>query len=1216
MKYYFVSLKAISLLNIPVFLLIFLNASIADSQSLVLNDDICVTNAPVEALLRVDDTIYIGGYFTSLGPYTGHGVLLNPSTGERITPYSKVNWYVNVCIPDGSGGWFIGGEFTDVGGQPRNRLAHILSNGLVDPAWITDADDNIMGMVLFGSTLYVSGRFTSINETPRNYIAAIDVISGTVTSWDPNANGYVFALAASSSVLYAGGNFNTIGGQTRNHIAAWDLSTGTLTAWNPSAEGDVTVLAATDTMVVAGGTFSIIGGSYRPRLAALSPTTGTALSWNPSPNNTVSTLAISGTTIYLGGAFTTISGITRNRVAAYNTSGALLSWNPNANGGVSTLAVSGSTVYAGGGFTSIGGQSRSRLAALDATSGTATAWAPNMNGGVSCLALSGSTLYVGGSFNGMDWQTRNRLAAFNANTGLLMPWDPNANSVVFALSAIGPLIYAGGHFTSVGGMGVGRLAAIDADTGMVIPLNGSTDNIVYSLAALGSTLYACGTFTTANSETRNYLAAFDGFTGDLTNWNPDPDDYVEAIAVSDSQVFAGGSFSMIGGQPRSHIAALDALSGAATEWNPTADSSVYALKIKDSTVYAGGNFSTIGGQPRTNIAALDVVTGNATPWNPTADGSVNLLEAWGSLVYAGGTFTSIGGQTRQSLAAIDADTGNVVDWNPSPSGDVRALEASEFRLNVGGWFSTIDGQSRYYLSQFQLPPIPAPPLNPDSTAIGTNTITWTWTDNSSDETSFNVYDDPGSGDPVTLQTSTAANIQAWQHNNLIPNTQYAFQVAAANVSGESEKTNPITKWTLAAQPLVPSVTNICSRSMAVTLASGDTNPAGTEYCLRVDSGMGGNVWVQTDGTLGAAPAYQTMPGWGAITVTGLTPNMMYGVFATARNGEGVDSAVGLAGYGLTLEGVPPTAALSSTAGDPVNGAITVDVTLSENSTSFEEGDITVVDAIVSDFTGSDAAYSFTLTPTLTMPGTFSCVVLAGTFSDLACNPSVEDSNILSRSYDRWPPTLTLSCVASYYVAGAIQVTAVSSEPTVTLEAGDIATTNAIISGFTPQPDGVTFLFQLVPGNQGLFSCYVPAGAFADLAENANEDDSNVIERLYDTLPPTGSVVINDDAEYTNTLAVTLTLSGEDGTGSGVADMQFSNDNIIWSEWEPYASIKALSLPAGDGPKSVYVAVRDEAGNVSSPVFSDAITFDGTPPSCVFQINGGNAATNFPEVTLT
>ena len=53
------------------------------------------------------------------------------------------------------------------------------------------------------------------------------------------------------------------------------------------------------------------------------------------------------------------------------------------------------------------------------------------------------------------------------------------------------------------------------------------------------------------------------------------------------------------------------------------------------------------------------------------------------------------------------------------------------------------------------------PTNPGATAIGTDTITWTWQDNSPDETGFKVYDDPNAGPPATLQTTTGANVESW-----------------------------------------------------------------------------------------------------------------------------------------------------------------------------------------------------------------------------------------------------------------------------------------------------------------------------------------------------------------------------------------------------------------------------------------------------------------------
>ena len=62
----------------------------------------------------------------------------------------------------------------------------------------------------------------------------------------------------------------------------------------------------------------------------------------------------------------------------------------------------------------------------------------------------------------------------------------------------------------------------------------------------------------------------------------------------------------------------------------------------------------------------------------------------------------------------------------------------------------------------------------------------------------------------------------------------------------------------------------------------------------------------------------------------------------------------------------------------------------------------------------------------------------------------------------------------------------------------------------------------------------------------------------DITPPTGSIVINSGAAFTNSTTVILTLSATD-TGSGVASMQFSNDGATWSAPEPYATTKSWTL---------------------------------------------------------
>lgn len=97
---------------------------------------------------------------------------------------------------------------------------------------------------------------------------------------------------------------------------------------------------------------------------------------------------------------------------------------------------------------------------------------------------------------------------------------------------------------------------------------------------------------------------------------------------------------------------------------------------------------------------------------------------------------------------------------------------------------------------------------------------------------------------------------------------------------------------------------------------------------------------------------------------------------------------------------------------------------------------------------------------------------------------------------------------------------------------------------------------------------------------------------YDSTAPTGSVVINSGAAYTNTTAASLTLSASDSV-AGLGDMRFSNDNVAWSAWEPYTTSKAWTLSSGDGTKTVYVQYRDLNGNASGS-FSDTIVLDTTP----------------------
>jgi len=90
----------------------------------------------------------------------------------------------------------------------------------------------------------------------------------------------------------------------------------------------------------------------------------------------------------------------------------------------------------------------------------------------------------------------------------------------------------------------------------------------------------------------------------------------------------------------------------------------------------------------------------------------------------------------------------------------------------------------------------------------------------------------------------------------------------------------------------------------------------------------------------------------------------------------------------------------------------------------------------------------------------------------------------------------------------------------------------------------------------------------------------------DTLPPNGSISINNGAASTASTSATLTLSASDNSGT-VSEMRFSNDNAAWSAWEPYGASKAWTLSEGNGTKTVYAEFKDQQGNVSE-TYSDSI----------------------------
>ena len=103
----------------------------------------------------------------------------------------------------------------------------------------------------------------------------------------------------------------------------------------------------------------------------------------------------------------------------------------------------------------------------------------------------------------------------------------------------------------------------------------------------------------------------------------------------------------------------------------------------------------------------------------------------------------------------------------------------------------------------------------------------------------------------------------------------------------------------------------------------------------------------------------------------------------------------------------------------------------------------------------------------------------------------------------------------------------------------------------------------------------------------------------DTAAPDGvAVTINDGAIYTTTRNVTLDISTSDSNTDGYQMKIWGTDGVSGESgatWEAFAATKTVSLPAGDGLKTVYIKVRDDVGNESAAA-SDTITLNTSVPT--------------------
>ncbi|NTU70779.1 MAG: cadherin-like domain-containing protein [Coriobacteriia bacterium] len=210
-------------------------------------------------------------------------------------------------------------------------------------------------------------------------------------------------------------------------------------------------------------------------------------------------------------------------------------------------------------------------------------------------------------------------------------------------------------------------------------------------------------------------------------------------------------------------------------------------------------------------------------------------------------------------------------------------------------------------------------------------------------------------------------------------------------------------------------------------------------------------------------------------------------------------------------------------------------------------------------------------------------------------------------FDSTRPSATIS------IAGGAQATA-SSEVTVGLSATDAASGVSRMnvsadSAFNAESREAFATSKSVTlfGDDGTKT--VMAKIY-DVAGNSTIASDTI---FLDSTTPSATVVIAGGASMTTTRSVTIAITGSDPS-SRVTSMSVSTDGTFDSEpWESFSTSKSVTLPVTDGTKTVWLKVRDIAGNATT--VSDTILLDATAPTVGVSIADGAAATATRSVTV-
>ena len=1092
----------------------------------------------------------------------------NPGTKERsATPFS--------VAPTGGGS-----------GQPvsiSSSTTSVCTTSGLDITMVTTGTCTIVasqsGNGNYNAATDVTRSFTIQDTTPP----AVSIAASSASLKSGENSTLTFTLSEASTdfvvgdVTFSGGTLSSFSGSGTSYTVVF-----TPTANTQSTSGSVSVAAdkftdAAGNNNTASATTTIAYDTQVPSVSSITASRSTLKSWDTSVFTI--TLSEASTDFVVGDV--TFSGGTLSSFTGSGTSYSVV-FTPTAN----TQSGSGSVSVASGAFTDAAGNSNT---ASSATTITYDTQAPTVSISASATTLKSgetSTLTITLSEASTDFAVGDitfsggTLSSFTAvsGTSYTVVFTPTANTQ----SGSGSISVAEDKFTDAAG---NNNTASSATT-----ITYDTQAPSVSIAASASTLKSGETSTltiTLSEASSNFATGDVSVTGGTLSSITATSSTVYSVVFTPTANTQSGSGSV--------SVASGAFTDAAGNNNTASSTTTITYDTQAPSVSIAASASTLKSgetstltftlsEASTDFAVADITFSGGTLSSFTAVSgtsytvvftpTANTQSGTGSVSVALGAFTdsAANNNTASSATTITYDT------------QVATVSSLSVTSSAGSDNTYVAGDSiRVTVNFSEAVTVTGTPTI--SVLVGSTTRSATYISGSGTSAlvfGYTVVAGDTDTDGVSV-TVNSLDLGGGTINDSAGNASTLTQVAvAASTSHKVDTTAPTVTIAATSTTLRSSQTS----TLTFTLSEASTNfvegditfSGGTLSSFTAVSG--------SSYTVVFTPTANTQSGSGSVSVAA-------DKFTDAAGNNNTASSTTT----ITYDTQAPSVSIAASASTLKSGETsTLTFTLSEASTNFVEGDITLSGGTLSSFTAvSGTSYTVVFTPTAnTQSGTGSVSVAADKFTDAAENNNTA-SLTTSFTYDTQLPTVsnvTSSSTNGTFTVGdsvSIQVAfneavTVSGTPRLTLETGSTDRAVDYVSG--SGTTSLTFTYTVQTGDSSSDLDYVSTSSLALNGGSIVDAAGNAATLTLPAPSTTGSLGANKEIVVTSAPTKIVSARTPVGAASGAAfttqpqvSLQDSGSNVVTND-----SATVVTATVSDG--ATLVGTRTATASNGVATFSD------------------------------